>query len=111
MKFSVANFLPADYKKAIEINGNESEEIVVYSTPESANVNASIGTKRKKVQLALEEMKSNSEKSGVHNTFNGLNHSIEGVIYVHLKTDPKSEHEWRLFRGEPVNNLKNVLTS
>ena len=95
MKFSVANFLPADYEKAIEINGNESEAIVVYSTPESANVNASIGTKRMIVQLASEEIKLNTEKSGQHrgvcNVLNGSNHSIGGLDHVYCKMDPKSK--------------------
>ena len=62
------------------------------------------------MQLAPEEMKSSSDESGqfreVRNSFDGLNHSISGAIHTCYNIDPKSEHEWGLFRGEPVISSK-----
>ena len=75
----------------------QPESISIDSSPSTGNRITSAGTKRQKVKLTPEEMKSKSGKlgkcGGVCNVFNGLNHSIAGVAHTFHKTDPKSEYE------------------
>ena len=97
IQLRVTTFFSVGRGNAKERNKNKPEVTSIDSIPANDNRITSIGTRRQRAQLTPEEMKSNAERPGqyrgVHNVFNGFNHSIVAVTHNYCKTDPKSECE------------------
>ena len=104
-QLSVTTFSPVGSINAKERKENGSESIVIDYDTVNYNRITSRGTERQKVQLKLEWVELNAEKSGqwrgVHNVFNDLNRSIVGVIHDCCEKHPKLEHEWGSLLGVP----------